>query len=109
MSPDDHEKKYFGYAARLFVKCSQESGGKFELALDSFRNLLAAGMYQDAVKLIESETLLVNDKARVKKVYDLYINGEPYDVLASLRRSLRLREDAVKCLLDALKSIAANF
>ena len=108
VSPDDHEKKYFSYAAKLFVKCSQQSGGRFELALDAFRTYVCAGLYAEAVGLLESGILLVNDNDRFKQFYTLCSRGEPTDVLASFRELLRRRDESVMGIVGQIKYIANN-
>lgn len=108
VSPDDHEKKYFSYAAKLFVKCSQQSGGRFELALDAFRMYICAGLYDEAVGLLQSEILLVNDNDRFRQLYAVCSQGEPTDVMASFRQLLRRRDESVMGILGQIRSIANN-
>lgn len=109
-----HEKKYFSYAAKLFAKCSQQRGIKFDLALNSFRNYVSADMYQDAAELITSGELPIDDDESFKKLYGLCVlhQAKRNDPTAPFRkdfaRAKKGRNESCRCIVQAIKQAASQ-
>mmetsp|Transcript_12027 Transcript_12027/g.24053 ORF Transcript_12027/g.24053 Transcript_12027/m.24053 type:complete len:3243 (+) Transcript_12027:98-9826(+) len=94
-----HEKTYFSYAARLF-----SMSGK---GIDSFRNYVCAGQYDQAVKLLNSGAicLLVGETfSHLLNICRPSIETER-DPIASFHRDLQDSENCL-ALKDALKTAA---
>ena len=105
-----HEKKYFGYAAKLFAKCSEQRGIKFDLSLDAFRNYVSAGLYDEAAELITSGKLATDDEERVLAVYGMCIlKGEPLEPTAPFRKDFKHKTEKARPILDAVKNAMVDY
>ena len=106
LDPSMHEKKYFSYAAKLFVKCSQQHlASQKYLAFDSFRNYICAGMYEDAAGLVTSGTLPIQDREGFQKLYKFCIQASPMDPSASFSRDFRKKQNKCQCVIAAVKEV----
>ena len=110
MAQSTHEKKYFSYAAKLFSKCSQQRGIKFDLSIDAFRNYVSAGLYEEAAELINSEVLPIHDHDSFAELYNLCTlkQATPMDPTSTFRKAFKRREGKVQCIITAVKQVASR-
>ena len=98
-----HESKYFSYAGRLYLRCSQLAG-KSTLALDSLRNFCCAGLYEDASKVLTARSFPLQDGQTFKQLQSL-IYGESdqnRDPLQAFLNDYEEQRDDCKPLINAI-------
>jgi hypothetical protein len=109
-----HEKKYFSYAAKLFAKCSQQRGTKFDLALNAFRNYVSAGLYVEGAELITSGALPIEDDESFKQLYGLCVlhqdarNDPTAPFRKDFARAKKGRNESCRCIVQAIKEAASQ-
>ncbi|KAL7540343.1 hypothetical protein ACHAXR_010608, partial [Thalassiosira sp. AJA248-18] len=108
LAPSVHEKKYFSYAAKLFAKCAQQRGVKFDLALSAFRNYVCAGMYDAAAELVDAGALPIEDKESFYQLYQLCVTASPMDPTASFRKDFKQRAEKCSCVINAVKQVMSQ-
>ena len=104
-----HEKKYFGYAAKLFAKCSEQRGIKFDLSLDAFRNYVSAGLYDEAAELITSGKLATNEENFLAVYGMCVLKGDPLEPTAPFRKDFKHKTEKARPILDAVKAAMMDY
>lgn len=108
LPPAQHEKKYFSYAAKLFAKCSQDRGVKFDLSLHAFRNYVCAGMYDVAAELVNSGALPIEDSGAFQELYSVCRRALSMDPTALFCNQFKRRADECQSVIAAVKMAASR-
>lgn len=107
LAPSIHERKFFGYAGKLFAKCCQRNPG---LAFASFRNFVCAAMYHDAQILLSSGTLPLESGESFVELQNCLSpsdDGIKEDPIAYFQNKFESTDDECTELRESVKRAAA--